>query len=34
LCKERNRYRSKGRIYHYLGMIEAKQNHVDHREER
>lgn len=23
--KERNRYRSKGRIYHYLGMIEAKQ---------
>ena len=34
LCKERNRYRSKGRIYHYLGMIEAKQNHFDHREER
>jgi GT2 family glycosyltransferase len=34
LCKERNRYRSKGRIYHYLGMIKAKQNHVDHREER
>jgi glucosyl-dolichyl phosphate glucuronosyltransferase len=27
--KERNRYRNKGRIYHYLGMIEAKQNHVD-----
>lgn len=24
---ERDRYRSKGRIYHYLGMIEAKQNH-------
>ena len=23
---ERNRYRSKGRIYHYLGMIEARQN--------
>jgi GT2 family glycosyltransferase len=34
LHKERNRYRSKGRIYHYLGMIEAKQNHVDHLEER
>jgi len=34
LRKERNRYRSKGRIYHYLGMIEAKQNHGDHREER
>ena len=26
LGQERNRYRSKGRIYHYLGMIEAKQN--------
>ena len=24
--KERNRYRSKGRIYHYLGMIAAKRN--------
>jgi GT2 family glycosyltransferase len=24
--KERNRYRSKGRIYHYLGMMEAKRN--------
>jgi GT2 family glycosyltransferase len=24
---ERNRYRSKGRIFHYLGMLEAKQNH-------
>ena len=24
---ERNRYRSKGRIYHYLGMMEARQNH-------
>lgn len=26
LGRERNRYRSKGRIYHYLGMIEAKRN--------
>jgi len=26
LGHERNRYRSKGRIYHYLGMIEARQN--------
>ncbi|MGH7855283.1 MAG: glycosyltransferase family 2 protein [Candidatus Binatia bacterium] len=26
--KERPRYRSKGRIYHYLGMINAKQNAV------
>jgi GT2 family glycosyltransferase len=34
LCKERNRYRSKGRIYHYLGMIDAKHNNVDHLEER
>ena len=25
--KERHRYRSKGRIYHYLGMMEAKQSH-------
>ena len=24
---ERDRYRSKGRIYHYLGMMEARQNH-------
>jgi len=24
--KDRNRYRSKGRIYHYLGMIAAKRN--------
>lgn len=24
--QERNRYRSKGRIYHYLGMIAAKRN--------
>jgi len=24
--KDRDRYRCKGRIYHYLGMIEAKQN--------
>ena len=23
--KERKRYRSKGRIYHYLGMIDAKR---------
>jgi GT2 family glycosyltransferase len=32
--KERNRYRNKGRIYHYLGMIDAKQNNnnVDHLE--
>jgi glycosyltransferase involved in cell wall biosynthesis len=29
---ERDRYRSKGRIYHYLGMIEAKQNHSDSRQ--
>ena len=34
LGKERNRYRSKGRIYHYLGMFDAKQNHVDRREAR
>jgi GT2 family glycosyltransferase len=34
LCKERNRYRSKGRIYHYLGMIDAKHNNVDHLEKR
>jgi GT2 family glycosyltransferase len=26
--KERDRYRCKGRIYHYLGMMEAKQNHT------
>jgi GT2 family glycosyltransferase len=26
--KERDRYRCKGRIYHYLGMMEARQNHV------
>ena len=25
---ERNRYRSKGRIYHYLGMIEARRNRL------
>lgn len=25
--KERDRYRCKGRMYHYLGMMEAKQNH-------
>ena len=29
--RERERYRSKGRIYHYLGMLEAKQNHWDRR---
>jgi GT2 family glycosyltransferase len=29
---ERKRYRSKGRIYHYLGMLEAKQNHKDQRQ--
>jgi GT2 family glycosyltransferase len=34
LGKERNRYRSKGRIYHYLGMIDAKHNNADHLEER
>jgi GT2 family glycosyltransferase len=28
---ERKRYRSKGRIYHYLGMLEAK-NHKDQRQ--
>jgi GT2 family glycosyltransferase len=26
VAKERRRYRSKGRIYHYLGMLEAKLN--------
>jgi GT2 family glycosyltransferase len=26
--KERDRYRSKGRIYHYLGMMDAKRNHT------
>jgi GT2 family glycosyltransferase len=26
--KERDRYRCKGRIYHYLGMMEAKQKHA------
>lgn len=29
--RERERYRSKGRIYHYLGMLAAKQNHIDRR---
>lgn len=28
---ERDRYRSKGRIYHYLGMLEAKQRRRDRR---
>ena len=27
--KERKRYRSKGRIYHYLGMIDAKRQNAD-----
>ena len=27
--KERKRYRSKGRIYHYLGMIDAKRKNAD-----
>jgi GT2 family glycosyltransferase len=27
--KERDRYRSKGRIYHYLGMMDAKRNHTE-----
>jgi len=26
--KDRDRYRCKGRIYHYLGMMEAKHNHA------
>ncbi len=29
LGKERDRYRSKGRIYHYLGMMDAKRNHTE-----
>ena len=29
---ERKRYRSKGRIYHYLGMLEARQIHTEQRE--
>jgi glucosyl-dolichyl phosphate glucuronosyltransferase len=29
--KERDRYRCKGRIYHYLGMMEAKQNRAGGR---
>jgi glucosyl-dolichyl phosphate glucuronosyltransferase len=28
--KERQRYRCKGRIFHYLGMIEAKRNRIRH----
>jgi len=32
--KERKRYRSKGRIYHYLGMMSAKHNHVDRKHAR
>ena len=27
--KERKRYRNKGRIYHYLGMIDAKRKNAD-----
>jgi hypothetical protein len=27
--KERDRYRSKGRIYHYLGMMNAKRNQTE-----
>ena len=34
LGNERNRYRSKGRIYHYLGMMDAKQNNFNHLQER
>jgi GT2 family glycosyltransferase len=32
--RERKRYRAKGRIYHYLGMIEARQKRVEHRQPR
>ena len=32
LGRERSRYRNKGRIYHYLGMFDAKKNHVDRRQ--
>jgi GT2 family glycosyltransferase len=32
LGKERSRYRNKGRIYHYLGMFDAKKNRVDRRQ--
>lgn len=32
LGQERSRYRNKGRIYHYLGMFDAKKNHVDRRQ--
>ena len=28
LGNERDRYRNKGRIYHYLGMMEAKKHHI------
>ena len=30
--KERKRYRSKGRVYHYLAMIDAKTEHSDRAE--
>lgn len=29
--KERQRYRSKGRIYHYLGMVETKRSRIERR---
>jgi glucosyl-dolichyl phosphate glucuronosyltransferase len=31
LAKDRKRYRSKGRVYHYLGMLEAKWDGRAHR---
>jgi GT2 family glycosyltransferase len=32
--KERDRYRSKGRIYHYLGMMDAKRNQTEFNQTR
>jgi GT2 family glycosyltransferase len=32
--QERHRYRSKGRIYHYLGMMDAKRNNNDRQRAR
>jgi GT2 family glycosyltransferase len=32
--QERHRYRSKGRIYHYLGMMDAKRNKYDRQRAR
>ena len=32
--KERDRYRSKGRIYHYLGMMNAKRNQTEPNQTR